>query len=189
MRNIVKRKEVWIGIGILLLGIVLVYINYKRNNEIVSVIEDDEVVQISIGSSPKQIELTITGELCVDKLVLRVPYGSTFGNIVRVLKNYTNDYSILQKDFSTRYLSDTNIVIPSSDKFNVVESIDVDSKININTASKEVLVSLYGIGDKRADKIIEYRSKKNIENLEELRKIIGVSSAVIEQIGKKAFCE
>lgn len=189
MKNIVKRKEVWIGIGILLLGVVLIIINYKKKNEIVSVIEDDETVEVSIGSSSRQIELTITGELCVEKLVLKVPYGSSFGNIVRILKNYTNDYSILQKDFSTRYLSDTSIVIQSTDDFSRKDSIYIESKININTATKDVLISLYGIGDKRADKIIMYRETKKITSYEELKTVIGVSSAVIEQIKEKAVCE
>ena len=65
--------------------------------------------------------------------------------------------------------------------------IDLSDFININTASASELTTLYGIGDKRAILIIEYRKNKKIESFEELREIIGVSDEVIKRIKEKAI--
>ncbi|MCX7770559.1 MAG: helix-hairpin-helix domain-containing protein [Proteobacteria bacterium] len=59
--------------------------------------------------------------------------------------------------------------------FNQSEKRDIQfvrEKINLSTASKEELVKLKGIGEKRAERIIEQRSKGRIQK-EELIKIIG----------------
>lgn len=46
--------------------------------------------------------------------------------------------------------------------------------ININTASKEELMSLPNIGEKRADAIIEYRSQNKFENIEDIKNVTGI---------------
>ena len=47
-------------------------------------------------------------------------------------------------------------------------------------------MSLYGIGEARANKIIEYRKNKKIETWDEFKKIIGVSNEIMEAIKEKA---
>ena len=53
-------------------------------------------------------------------------------------------------------------------------------KININTAAKEVLVTMKHIGDKLADRIIEYRSKHPFQSPEEIKMVKGVGDKVYE---------
>jgi competence protein ComEA len=52
-------------------------------------------------------------------------------------------------------------------------------KININTASKKELITLEGVGEKAADRIIEYRKDKPFEKIEDLMNVKG--------IGKKKY--
>ncbi|PNR94465.1 competence protein ComEA [Petrotoga sp. 9PWA.NaAc.5.4] len=54
-------------------------------------------------------------------------------------------------------------------------------KININIASSEELESLPGIGKVTSQRIVEYRSIKNIESVDELKKI-GIPNSTIEKI-------
>ncbi len=55
-------------------------------------------------------------------------------------------------------------------------------KININTAPKEMLMSLSGIGDVYAGKIIEYRNKKQFTTIEEIKNIQGIGDKIFDKI-------
>lgn len=61
------------------------------------------------------------------------------------------------------------------------------AKINVNTAKKEELITLKGLGDKRADEIIKSRAKKPFKSIEELLEIKGIGEKFIEN-NKKEIC-
>ena len=55
--------------------------------------------------------------------------------------------------------------------------------VNINTATKEELVTLKGIGDKRAQEIIDYRKKNgDFKSIDDLEKVPGVGPGIMKQI-------
>ena len=55
-------------------------------------------------------------------------------------------------------------------------------KININTASKEELKQLDGIGDVMADRIIEYRMSSSFKSKEDIMSVKGIGSGTYEKI-------
>ena len=60
-------------------------------------------------------------------------------------------------------------------------------KINLNQADKEMLESVSGIGEKLAQRIIEYRKQNDkFSELEELKKIKGISDDKFEKL-KNSF--
>lgn len=55
--------------------------------------------------------------------------------------------------------------------------------VNINTATKEELTTLKGVGDKRAQEIIDYRKKNgNFKSIDDLEKVPGIGPGLMKQI-------
>lgn len=150
----------------------------KKNENEDDIIKEEEKLTINI---------TIKGELKVDELKIKIPYGYSYGYIINKIELYLNKYSVISNDRTKRYYEDSVIIIESNDTNNTKSIIDNTGKININTALEDELVTLYGIGDKRTKAIIEYRKIKKIETFTELKELLGVSNEVIENIKEKAF--
>ncbi|MCM1578766.1 MAG: helix-hairpin-helix domain-containing protein [Ruminococcus sp.] len=60
--------------------------------------------------------------------------------------------------------------------------------VNINTASLEELESLYGIGEKLAAAIAEYRQEQPFETIEDIMKVKGIGEKKFENIKDMITC-
>jgi competence protein ComEA len=58
--------------------------------------------------------------------------------------------------------------------------IAVSGKIDINTGSKEQLMTLKYIGEKMADRIIEYRKAHLFEKIEDIMKVKGIGQKMFD---------
>lgn len=55
--------------------------------------------------------------------------------------------------------------------------------VNINTATKEELTSIKGVGEKRAQEIIDYRTKNGpFKTVDDLEKVPGIGPGLMKQI-------
>lgn len=65
-------------------------------------------------------------------------------------------------------------------------SRDADGKVNLNTASREELLTLSGVGESKADAIISYREENGgFRAIEDIMKISGIKEGVFHQIKDK----
>lgn len=109
---------------------------------------------------------------------------------VNLSKSLTNEMVIYipKKEEVTKSVVNDALV----DKSNSVGFIDNESsnettntstKVNINTATLTELTTLSGIGESKAQAILEYRTKNgNFKTLEDLKKVSGIGEAAYEKI-------
>lgn len=80
-------------------------------------------------------------------------------------------------------LSETAIAGTNSNTANI--SKDEDGKINLNQATKEELMTLSGVGEKKAEKIIEYREENgSFKTIEDLKNVNGFGEKSFESLEK-----
>lgn len=80
----------------------------------------------------------------------------------------------------------TNEMITKENK----EESDTNKKININTATKEELDTLPGIGESTAQKIINYRKENGkFSNIEEIKEVSGIGESKFENIKELICCQ
>lgn len=84
-----------------------------------------------------------------------------------------------------------NFLVKKYSKLEIVNYLNQDiSKLNLNKANKEMLIGIKGIGEKLAQRIIEYRNKyDDFKSIEELRNIKGISNSKYEAIKEYFFVE
>ena len=103
------------------------------------------------------------------------------------LKEEANINSINQ----ARYVKDgEKIIIPSSRNSQGMDKESISNEnnlVNINTASKEELLKLPGIGEVTAEKIINYRDNNNFTKIEDLKNVNGIGMATYNKL-KDLIC-
>lgn len=76
-----------------------------------------------------------------------------------------------------------NACINESDERGKLKTEEVSEIININKASKEELLTLKGIGESKADAIIEYREKEGeFKTIEDIKNVPGIGETLFEKI-------
>lgn len=59
---------------------------------------------------------------------------------------------------------------------------DKDNKVNINTADKNLLMTIPGIGEVKADEIINYRKENKFNTIEDIKNISGIGDKTFEKL-------
>jgi competence protein ComEA len=165
-----RKKEILI-ICLIFIITIIYFISNIRDTDKERIVSNSYVEVKVIGEVKKEITLTI-------------PKGYTYGYVINKTQIYFNDYSFYDYDLYQPIYENVTITILSTDINNTFEA--VSSMVSISRATFDELITIYGIGEKRANKIIEYRKNKKITSFEELQKVLGVSDEVIRKIKSQA---
>ena len=160
-----KQNLIIIGIFIVLVfGFYLISCNH--NEEIIDdiVITESEYVTIKISG-----EVYREGEY-------KVPGFWTLKNLLDYV-GVKNTAELNSLNLSEIVEDGKNYIINSKPK-----KTEENNKININTASKEELMTLSGIGESIANKIISYRKNTPFRIISDIKNVSGVGDSLYEKI-------
>lgn len=188
-RNILKNKDnvkyIIIAFCMIITIVSILCLKIFNNNKGKVIINGINISKLFIKD---QIGVYIDGEV-KNPGVVYIPNGKDLEYALNIIGGITQYADIDNIDLKQKLKSGEKILIPSkkvNDEY--TESVQEDgSKININTASKEELKELEGIGDKTAEKIIDYREYNKFDNIEEIMEVKGIGENKYEKI-KEDIC-
>lgn len=110
---------------------------------------------------------------------------STLNNISRDSVENNNDNNIRQK----LQTAEDSLKSKGKKKSKKEENLKLKS-ININTATKEILITLPGVGESTAEKIIKYREAHNwFKKIENIMKVKGIGKKKFEKLKDYIYVE
>ena len=152
--------------------------------------ESTEVTENEEDSGAEEIFIDIGG--AVEKPgVYKVLTGTRLYEVVELAGGLRTDADTNSVNQAAFVEDGAKIIIPkTSDSQDIQSDSNVEivvpshgsGTVNINTATKDELKTLSGIGDVMADRIIEYRSTNRFSKKEDIMSVNGIGNAIFEKI-------
>lgn len=187
--RIVSNKQ-RLGKIILIIVILLLALVLRLNNEV----KEDEKIKVETSEPISQVEMyvDISGEV-ENPGVYAVEENTRLYEVIDKAGGLTEDANTDQINQAGYVEDGEKIVIPSinidSDD-GAADSASEESylgngKININTASREQLMDIPGVGEVIAERILEYRKSNRFKNTEDIMNVKGIGNATYEKMKEK----
>ena len=210
MKYINKKTKILLIILIAIMAIGISYYAYQNEKESQNIIEQqnleiEENKQEESSKETKKIIVHVSGAV-QNEGVIELEENSRIADAIEKAGGfredaYTKDVNLAYKleDGMKIYIptmeekenEKTNVIVESnietennnSSYSNASDGKNTNSKVNINTASKEELDTLPGIGPSTAEKIINYRKEKGkFKSIEEIKDVSGIGDSKYENI-------
>lgn len=101
---------------------------------------------------------------------------------IKLAGGFSELADITKVNLSKKIVDEMLINVNCIQEFNEEINENVNDKININMATLQELMTLEGIGESKALKIIEYREKNTFNDISDIINVSGISETIYEKI-------
>lgn len=150
--------------------------------------EEAEIVPEESAAAPAVIFVHVCGEVQRPG-VYELPFGSRVYEALEAAGGMTEAASLSCLNQAEKVSDGQQIYVLSEEEAMTVQTKESgtsqgeDGKISLNTASKDELMTLTGIGEVKAEAIIRYREDKGgFTSIEELKEIEGIKEGVFNKV-------
>lgn len=202
------RKDKIIFAGMIFLAFLIA--NFFSNEGLINKFtKDDEIVMVSDSNQENKVEnnkdipdeimnqdkkVYISGEI-KNSGVYDINDGDRLDDLVKRAGGLTEKADINSINLAMRLEDQMKIYIPNIDENKNINNDNTNlaigqvsndftdlqnKKININLASKEELMTLPNIGEKRAQAILDYRQENRFEKIEDIKNVSGIGDKYFE---------
>ena len=192
--SFLSRREQMIIISLIILILTLSLFNFIKEEVFSKDKDEDNMVENIIDETdvegdthPEEIVVHISGQVHNPGIVKLEP-GARVIDAVNAAGGLKKDADLDKINLARKLQDEEKIYIPKIGE-DISENISYfqnpaggSNKININTCTKEELMSLPGIGDVLADRIIQYREKTPFKKIEDLMNVSGIGEKKFESI-------
>lgn len=185
------RKNIIIAIcGVLFLSGIAIFFQKKEKESFLDSLASSENFEEMerVEESEEDLEeyekkAYITGEVEKPGVYSFLP-GERLENLVEKAGGFTAEAEPESVNLALLLEDEMMIKIPRIGEFIVNEEFNKEefSKINLNSASKEELMTLPGIGEKKAEAIINFREELPFKNIDEIMNVPGIGPSIFSNI-------
>ncbi len=198
-----KQKLIIIGICAIMVGVIIFYFYSKFSNSYDDVIEAETEYENEIEEQTEDendnnedediIIVHIQGAVQKEGII-KIKEGNRIADVIEKAGGLKENASLKNINLAYMVEDGQKIYIPTQeeDKNQEINSDNtqntVSNKININTATKEQLQALSGIGEATAESIITYRKENGkFQNIEDIKNVSGIGNSKFNKI-KDEIC-
>ena len=138
-----------------------------------------------IKEEEKEMETTLFVYVCgavLNEGVYELPVGSRVYEAIEMAGGFLENAAVTEINQAEHLEDAMKIYVPTVEEI-LQQQLSSGRKVNLNRASKEELMTLPGIGEAKAESIIQYRKTHgSFRKAEDIMKITGIKESLYEKI-------
>lgn len=156
---------------------------------------EHDPLEVSVQPDPQRIYVHVCGAVVCEG-VYELPKNSRVVDAVTAAGGFSEDADRSYHNLAGLLNDGRKVYVPTKEETEELAFFEREAavekteaaggkhqKLNLNTAGKEELMTLPGIGESKAESILKYRSKiGHFQNVEEITNVSGIGPALLEQI-------
>lgn len=157
-------------------------------------VDKNKLEESSDDLSSQDKKVYISGEI-LNSGVYDIKDGDRLDDLVKRAGGFTEKADINSINLALRLEDQMKIYIPNIDENQNIDTNNINlavsavtsnvsssqgQKVNLNLASKEELMSLPNIGEKRAQAILDYRQENKFTKIEDIKNVSGIGDKYFE---------